>query len=128
MWYTWAVVIVLTSCCILSATACKIDIKMQSQTNMPFQVQIYVPSIRTKTERLLIKRKNQVRRVTIKGKYCDDEHWIFKTWKKKDNKWIPAKENKAKLEGNGSFDLIVSDDFVPRIGNRFAVICSEGQC
>nr|CDP94144.1 Bm7214 [Brugia malayi] len=114
MWYSLATIITLANY-ILSITSCKIKVKMQSKTDKPFQIQIYVPAIKMKTER-------------IKGEKCDEKHWIIKTWKKIDNKWIPAKETKAKFEGLGSFGISVKDDLLPQITNRFAVACSEGNC
>uniref|UniRef100_A0A1I8E8Q9 Uncharacterized protein n=1 Tax=Wuchereria bancrofti TaxID=6293 RepID=A0A1I8E8Q9_WUCBA len=66
-------------------------------------------------------------KIKIKGENYDEKHWIIKTWKKIDNKWIPAKETKAKFEGLGSFGLSVKDN-EPQITNRFAVACLEGNC
>ncbi|VDK79690.1 unnamed protein product [Litomosoides sigmodontis] len=114
--------------CVLSIAGCKIEVKMQSQTTQPFQMQIYVPAIKMKTERMTFNNKDEIRTVLIKGENCDREHWIIKTWKKMDNEWIPAKETKAKFEGYGSFGLSVKDDLSPSISNRFAVVCSEGNC
>uniref|UniRef100_A0AAF5PJL2 MAM domain-containing protein n=1 Tax=Wuchereria bancrofti TaxID=6293 RepID=A0AAF5PJL2_WUCBA len=98
MWYSLTL-----ANCILSITSCKIKVKMQSKTDKLFQIQ------------------------TIKGENYDEKHWIIKTWKKIDNKWIPAKETKAKFEGLGSFGLSVKDN-EPQITNRFAVACLEGNC
>uniref|UniRef100_A0A0R3RRI8 Lipoprotein n=1 Tax=Elaeophora elaphi TaxID=1147741 RepID=A0A0R3RRI8_9BILA len=127
MWYSLITVITLLTS-ILSITACKIKVKMQSKTDMPFQMQIYVPAIKMKTERVTFKTKDEIRTALIKGEDCDRKHWIIKTWKKVDDSWIPAKETKAKFEGYGSFGVSVNDDLLPRIMNRFAVACSEGSC
>ncbi|EFO14956.1 hypothetical protein LOAG_13559 [Loa loa] len=130
MWYSAATTIIAIALadCMLSITACKIKVKMQSKTDKPFQMQIYVPAIKMKTQRVTFKHKNEIRTVLIKGENCDEKHWIIKTWKEVDKKWIPAKETKAKFEGHGSFGLFVADDLWPKIMNRFAVICSEGNC
>ncbi|KAL3990206.1 hypothetical protein ACH3XW_30800 [Acanthocheilonema viteae] len=101
---------------------------MRSQTDKPFQMQIYVPAIKMKTERVTFTKKDEIRIASIKGEDCDQKHWIIKTWKKVDNEWIPAKETKAKFEGYGSFGLSVKDDLLPKIMNRFAITCSEGNC
>ncbi|KAK6112355.1 hypothetical protein QQG55_47385 [Brugia pahangi] len=127
MWYSLATIITLANY-ILSITACKIKVKMQSKTDKPFQIQIYVPAIKMKTERVTFTNRDEIRTALIKGEKCDEKHWIIKTWKKIDNKWIPAKETKAKFEGLGSFGLSVKDDLLPQITNRFAVACSEGNC
>ncbi|CAG9536302.1 unnamed protein product [Cercopithifilaria johnstoni] len=128
MWYSLITAMITLTSCILSITACKIKVKMESQTNEPFQMQIYVPAIKMKTERVTFTKKNEIRTALVKGENCDQKHWIIKTWKKIDNKWIPAKESKAKFEGDGSFAISVKDDLSPKINNRFAVLCSEGSC
>ncbi|KAM3728774.1 Coproporphyrin III ferrochelatase [Dirofilaria immitis] len=127
MWYSWIIIIALINYT-LFITACKIKIKMQSRTDHPFQLQIYVPAIKMKSQRLTFNERDDMRIITIKGDRCDRKHWIFKTWKKKGKKWIPAKESKAKIEGIGSFGLSIPDDLMPRMENSFAIICSEGNC
>nr|AAF64253.1 novel immunogenic protein NIP-3 [Onchocerca volvulus] len=127
MWNSWIILITLISYSLL-ITACKIKIKMRSKTNHPFRMQVLVPAIKMKTERMIFNKMNDVRTVTVRGEHCNRKHWIIKTWERKGNKWIPAKESKAKIEGIGSFGITVNDDMIPRMDNAFAILCTEGNC
>uniref|UniRef100_A0A914S4K8 Uncharacterized protein n=1 Tax=Parascaris equorum TaxID=6256 RepID=A0A914S4K8_PAREQ len=69
----------------LSCNGCKIRLKIFSQTWDPFQIQVFIPAIQSRTER----------------KECNKYQWSFKTWKLVGNDWIPAKEKKMKLDGDG---------------------------
>lgn len=64
----------------------------------------------------------------MQGKECNQKHWVFKTWKEMNNEWIPAKEIKAKVEGNGWLDVEIASDYLPRMHDRFGILCSEGSC
>lgn len=56
-----------------------------------------------------------------------DKKWVVRTWKlDSNNNWISAKQNEAKIDGNGWFRIIVGDDYLPRINDRFGIFCSEG--
>lgn len=64
----------------------------------------------------------------IEGKQCNKYRWSFKTWKLVGNDWIPAKEKKVKLEGDGWIDVFIDNEYMPSLQNRFNIFCSEGLC
>ncbi|KHN73487.1 hypothetical protein Tcan_11755 [Toxocara canis] len=113
----------------ITISACKIEVKLISKTPSPFQIQVFVPALKTKTERFTFTRQNEQQIFVIEGKTCNNEHWLFKTWKRVEgDNWVPAAERKVKLEGTGWIAVHVNEFYMPTFHDRLNIFCSEGLC
>ncbi|CAD5210190.1 unnamed protein product [Bursaphelenchus xylophilus] len=110
---------------LLALDACKITLKARSRTKTPFQLQVYIPSLKQKTERVTFNGPGE-KKVLIEGGSCMDKKWVFKTWKQVDGKWVGAAQNSGKLGGSGWFRVIVEDNLMPFGNDRYGIACSEG--
>uniref|UniRef100_A0AC35GP75 Uncharacterized protein n=1 Tax=Panagrolaimus sp. PS1159 TaxID=55785 RepID=A0AC35GP75_9BILA len=108
--------------------ACQVTVKLRSKTNHKFRVQVYVPSIEQKSEKILFTKPGD-KKITVTGENCTSLPWVVRTWKQNEQgEWIHAKEVKAKLDGRGWLRVIVGDDYMPFFMDRSGVSCSEGFC
>ncbi|MFH4973761.1 hypothetical protein AB6A40_000470 [Gnathostoma spinigerum] len=107
---------------------CRLQLRVNSLTDKPFEFQAYVPAIKVKTDRVRFNANGQHRVALIEGNNCNEKHWVFKTWSLKEDKWIPAHEIKLKLEGNGYYGVNIDDNHQMKRKEMFAVLCSEGPC
>uniref|UniRef100_A0A914C597 Uncharacterized protein n=1 Tax=Acrobeloides nanus TaxID=290746 RepID=A0A914C597_9BILA len=125
-----AILIILSFLVLLDA--CKITVKLKSRTRNKFQIQIFVPALKQKTEKVTFERPGE-KKVQVEGLECWKEHWLIRTWKlDADGNWVHAlpddKELKVKLEGNGWLRIMIDDDLKPWINERNGIFCSEGMC
>ncbi|KAH7710147.1 putative immunogenic protein NIP-3 [Aphelenchoides avenae] len=101
---------------------CSIKVKVRSQTKNAFQIQILVPAIKRKTERVTFKHEGE-KKVHIQGENCMMKSWKFRTWRlNEDGDWVAAKETEAFLDGSGTIVVNVPDTLQPHLGGRFGVV------
>ncbi|KAI6182850.1 hypothetical protein M3Y97_00425100 [Aphelenchoides bicaudatus] len=109
----------------LVESSCKITLKVRSATKEPFQLQVYIPSMHLKTERVTFEGKGVEKKVHIAGANCMDKRWLVKTWKSGEGGWVPAAHTSGKLGGIGTFRLVVDEKLKPHGHDRMGVMCSE---
>ncbi|VDD88033.1 unnamed protein product [Enterobius vermicularis] len=104
--------------------SCDIQLKLVSETDKEVEVQLIIPGLRLKTEKLSFKKKGERRLVKVQGKNCFSDFWTIKLWKKEDGNWVLAETTKRKLDGNGWIQFRIDD--IPRVSmlNGFGVINS----
>uniref|UniRef100_A0A914LIU6 Uncharacterized protein n=1 Tax=Meloidogyne incognita TaxID=6306 RepID=A0A914LIU6_MELIC len=114
-------ILILTNYC----DSCKITIKLKSQTKSKFKIQILVPSVKQKSERLLFTGPEE-KKLQIDGENCLSKKWIVRTWKPDSSSgWVIAKEDSAFIDGMGWVRIIIGDDLRPQMKDRLSVFCSE---
>ncbi|KAI6208334.1 hypothetical protein M3Y96_00104300 [Aphelenchoides besseyi] len=111
---------------VIVCDACKIKLRVQSDTKIPFKIQIVVPSLNIKTEKTTFNAQGQEKNVVINGGNCSGKHWLFRTFRiGRDGNWELASEEKGKFDGEGYMYSKIGDDLLPRISGRGGVLCSE---
>ncbi|KAF7639831.1 hypothetical protein Mgra_00000751, partial [Meloidogyne graminicola] len=104
-----------------------ITIKLKSQTKEKFKIQILVPSVKQKSERLLFTGPEE-KKLQIDGDNCLTKKWIVRTWKQDNSStssWVLAKEEGAFIDGMGWVRIVVDNELRPRMTDRLSVFCSE---
>ncbi|KAI1728373.1 putative immunogenic protein NIP-3 [Ditylenchus destructor] len=101
--------------------------RRQRKRNVFKRIQVFIPSIKQKTERVSFEGPEE-KKVMISGENCLGKKWVVRTWKP-DGKgdWVGAKQESAKIDGMGWMRIIVDDNLLPRIHDRMAIFCSEGE-
>lgn len=112
------------------ADSCKIMVKFISKTKTPFKIQMIVPGIMQKTERVTFNKINDERKVEINGDHCQGQDltmkWTIQTWKQDtDGQWVGAVQEIVRIDGMGHFDLVVNDNLRPVMGDRMGIYCAE---
>jgi len=111
----------------LTEAGCKIMVKVRSQTKNKFQLQIFIPSIQAKSERVTFTEPEE-KKIEVAGENCAEKKWVFRTWKPDGaGDWIGAKQDEARVDGNGWVRLVVDDELRPRFMDRLGVACGESQ-
>uniref|UniRef100_A0AC35TTP7 Tudor-knot domain-containing protein n=1 Tax=Rhabditophanes sp. KR3021 TaxID=114890 RepID=A0AC35TTP7_9BILA len=120
--------LIVTSIVIIDA--CKILVKLKSDTTKKFKLQLTVPSISYESEPLTFDKKGVVQSLKVKGPVCNLKKWTFQTFKhdEETDAWIKAEKLEAKIEGDGWMTVLVGKDYKPWINDRNQIFCSEGQC
>ncbi|CAD5206980.1 unnamed protein product [Bursaphelenchus okinawaensis] len=118
-------VVLLLLASLVALEACKVNLKVRSQTKKPFQIQVFIPSLKQKTERVTFTGPGE-KKVLIQGGNCMDKKWVFKTWKEVNGKWVGAAQNSGKLGGSGWIRVLVDDRLLPFGNDRYGIACSEG--
>lgn len=65
MRYAVASVMITAAIYIQSITTCRIQVKMQSKTEEPFQMQIHVPAIQMISDRVTFTKMDEIRTVSV---------------------------------------------------------------
>ncbi|KAI6225892.1 hypothetical protein M3Y95_00745000 [Aphelenchoides besseyi] len=125
---TGSVLLILVVFGIWLSDACKITLKVRSSTKTPFKLQVYIPAMQLKTERVLFSGPSE-KKVQVNGdsNKCMEKKWVFRTWKQdKDGNWVVAKETHGKLVGVGFIRILIDDSLNPIANDRMGIACSEG--
>ncbi|VDM45193.1 unnamed protein product [Toxocara canis] len=82
------------------------------------------------SEKMQFTKKDVWRYVKLEGNNCYSKPIVIKTWSYNAvvRGWVPAKEMKAFVDGNGYVELFVEDNLVPSFRGRNRFFCSFGSC
>ncbi|GMR60269.1 hypothetical protein PMAYCL1PPCAC_30464, partial [Pristionchus mayeri] len=110
------------------AIPCDIDVKLNSKTDKKFRVDLFVPSLKVKADNIIFNKKDQSKKINVKGDDCDTQKWMIQSFKLNDetHEWDEVQNVTAKFFGNGYIKFIFNDDLAPSLQDKVGVWSSEG--